>query len=113
MASKLSVGKVGLGTKRWRARKAGNRPEGVTNHLARDFAATTPNMKWVTEITYIRTAAGWLDLAVVVASYARQVIGWSMQPQLDRELVLQAVVMAVWQRTTPEAVMLHADRGTQ
>ncbi len=98
--------------KRWRGRKAGQRPEGVSNHLARDFTATTRNTKWVTDITYIRTAEGWLYLAVVL-DCSRQVIGWSMQPTLGRVVVIQAVLMAVWQRTTPAAVILHSDRGTQ
>ncbi len=99
--------------KRWRGRKAGQRPEGVSNHLARDFSAATPNTKWVTDITYIRTVEGWLSLAVVLDLCSRQVIGWSMQPTLGREVVLQAVLMAVWQRTTPDTVILHSDRGTQ
>ncbi len=99
--------------KRWRGRKAGQRPEGVSNQLARDFSAATPNTKWVTDITYIRTAEGWLYLAVGLDLCSRQVIGWSMQPTLGRELVIQAVLMAVWQRTTPDAVILHSDRGTQ
>lgn len=99
--------------KRWRTRKAGTRPDGVTNQLARDFTAVTPNTKWVTDITYISTAEGWLYLAVVLDLFSRQVIGWSMQPQLGRELVIQAVLMAVWQRATSETVILHSDRGTQ
>lgn len=49
----------------------------------------------------------------MLAVFTRQVIGWSMQPQLDREVVLQAVLMAVWQRPTSDAVILHFDRGTQ
>jgi len=99
--------------KRWRTRKTGTRPEGVTNHLARDFAAVTPNTKWVTDITYIPTAEGWLYLAVVLDLFSRQVIGWAMQPQQDCGLVLQAVQMALEQRTTSEAIVLHSDRGTQ
>lgn len=99
--------------KRWRRRKSGERPQGVTNHLARDFRAETPNAKWVTDITYIRTAEGWLYLAVVLDLFTRQVIGWSMQPRQDCELVLQAVRMAVGQQTISEAVILHSDRGTQ
>lgn len=96
-----------------KSRKPGVRPQHVTNHLARDFGAETPNTKWVTDITYIRTGEGWLYLAVVLDLYSRQVIGWAMQPQLSREVVIQAVLMAVWQRTTSEAVVLHSDRGTQ
>lgn len=99
--------------KRWRRGKSGLRPHDVTNHLARDFSAESPNTKWVTDITYIRTGEGWLYLAVVLDLFSRQVIGWSMQPQLGREGVLQAVLMAVRQRTTSEAVILHSDRGTQ
>ena len=99
--------------KRWRSRKAGERPQDVTNHLAREFGAETPNAKWVTDITYIRTAEGWLYLAVVLDLFSRQVIGWSMQPRQDCELVLQAVRMAVGQWTTSEPVILHSDRGVQ
>ena len=52
-------------------------------------------------------------LAVVLDLFTRQVIGWSMQPQLDREVVLQAVLMAAWQRPPSAAVILHSDRGAQ
>ena len=99
--------------KRWKGRKSGDRPAGITNQLARDFTAPAPNAKWVTDITYIATQEGWLYLAVVLDLFSRQVIGWSMQPQLTRDLVIQAVLMAVWQRRNPEAVILHSDRGTQ
>ena len=43
-----------------RGRQSGQRPNGLSNHLARDFAVTEPNTKWVTDITYIRTGGGWL-----------------------------------------------------
>ncbi len=99
--------------KRWRTRKAGTCPEGVTNHLARDFAAAQLNTKWVTDITYIRTAEGWLYLAIVLDLCSRQVIGWAMQPQQDCDLVIQAVQMAVGQRRSSEDLVLHSDRGTQ
>lgn len=99
--------------RRWRGRKSGNRPDGLTNHLARDFAATAANTKWVTDITYIRTGEGWLYLAVVLDLATRRVIGWSMRPSLDRQLVLQAVLMALWQRPGDSPVILHSDRGTQ
>ena len=60
--------------RRWRSRKSGDRPQDVTNHLARAFGAETPNTKWVTDITYIRTGEGWLYLAVVLDLFSRQVI---------------------------------------
>lgn len=99
--------------RRWRGRKSGRRPDGLTNHLARDFATTEPNTRWVTDITYIRTGEGWLYLAVVLDLATRRVIGWSMRQSLDRELVLQAVLMALWQRPGDQPVILHSDRGTQ
>lgn len=99
--------------RRWRGRKSGDRPAGLDNHLARDFAAAEPNTKWVTDITYIRTAEGWLYLAVVLDLATRRVIGWSMRQDLDRDLVLQAVLMALWQRPKDRPVILHSDRGTQ
>lgn len=99
--------------RRWWGRKSGERPGAVINHLARDFAATEPNTKWVTDITYIRTGEGWLYLAVVLDLATRRVIGWSMRQNLDRDLVLQAVLMALWQRPKDSPVILHSDRGTQ
>ena len=67
----------------------------------------------MTDITYIPTQEGWLYLVVVMDLFSRQVIGLSMQPRLTRDLVMQAVLMAVWQRRSPETVILHSDRGTQ
>ena len=53
------------------------------NLLDRDFCADKPNEKWVTDITYIRTDAGWLYLAVVMDLYARCIVGWAMRPDLS------------------------------
>jgi len=99
--------------RRWRGRRPGARPGGIDNRLARDFTAAEPNAKWVTDITYIRTVEGWLYLAVVLDLYTRRVIGWSMGNTLGREVVLQAVVMALMQRRGKAPVILHSDRGTQ
>lgn len=99
--------------RRWKRRISGDRPVGITNQMARDFTAPVPDAKWVTDITYIPTREGWLYLAVVLDLFSRQVIGWSMQPQLRRDLVIQAVLMAVWQRRNTDVVILHSDRGTQ
>jgi len=57
-----------------------------------------PDQAWVTDVTYIRTHEGWLDLAVVVHLFSRRVIGWSMQQRMTKELVLDALLMAVWRR---------------
>jgi putative transposase len=99
--------------RRWRRKPTGTRPASVENHLARDFTAEQPNTKWVTDITYIRTAEGWLYLSVVMDLFSGKIVGWSMSPRQDRQLVLQAVLMALWQRTDRSPVVLHSDRGCQ
>jgi putative transposase len=99
--------------RRWRSKVSGRRPDGVSNHLARDFVAQAPNTKWVTDITYVRTAESWLYLCVVVDLYSGIVVGWSMSPRQERQLVIQAVLMALWQRADRSPVILHSDRGCQ
>ena len=83
------------------------------NHLQRQFTVNEPNKAWVTDITYIRTHEGWLYLAVVLDLFSRQVIGWSMQSRIDRELVLNALLMAVWRRQPKQEVLVHSDQGSQ
>ena len=99
--------------RQWRRKRSGTRPAYVRNHLERDFTATEPNTKWVTDITYIHTAGGWLYLCVVVDLYGGKVVGWSMSTTQDRQLILRAVLMACWQRPNRQPVILHSDRGTQ
>jgi putative transposase len=65
------------------------------NRLQREFTVERPDTVWVTDIMYIRTWLGWLYLAVVVDLYLRRVVGWSMKPTMARELVLDALIMAV------------------
>jgi putative transposase len=67
----------------------------------------------VTDITHVRTQESWLYLCVVVDLYSGIVVGWSMSHCQDRQLVLQAVLMALWQREAKTAVILHSDRGCQ
>src|SRR5262252_1635580 len=84
----------------------------VPNLLKRQFTVTRRNKVWVTDITYIRTWQGWLYLAVVMDLFSRQVVGWSTGPTIHRELVLDAVLMAV-RRRRPRGTMIHSDQGTQ
>lgn len=97
-----------------RPRHHGGHPAVVApNHLNQQFDVAGPNQVWVTDITYIRTHEGWLYLAVVIDLFSRQVIGWSMQPRMDRELALNALLMAVWRRQPKETVTVHSDQGSQ
>jgi len=68
------------------------------NTLQRQFTVAKPDRVWVADITYIRTWQGWLHLVVVMDLYARRTVGWSMEPTLAREVVLDAVLTAVWRR---------------
>ena len=76
-------------------------------------SVVAPNQAWVTDITYIRTHEGWLYLAVVLDLFSRQVIGWSMQSRMDRELAINALMMAVWRRNPKTPVIVHSDQGSQ
>ena len=68
------------------------------NRLQRQFNPDAPDKRWVTDITYIRTHEGWLYLAVVVDLFSRKIIGWSMQSRMTKDIVLNALLMAVWRR---------------
>ena len=81
--------------------------------LSRQFDAPAPNHKWVAHFTYLWTAEGWLYIAAVVDLFSRRVIGWSMQTTMTVQLVTDALVMAIWRRGKPEAVLHHSDRGSQ
>jgi putative transposase len=94
--------------------KRGGAPSLVApNHLQRQFDVQEPNRVWVTDITYIRTYEGWLYLAVVQDLFSRQVVGWSMSSRIDRELAMNALLMAVWRRQPSNTVMVHSDQGSQ
>lgn len=82
------------------------------NLLKRDFTVSKPNTAWVTDITYVRTWEGWLYLAVVMDLFSRKVIGWSVRPTIVKELVLDAVLMAVRKRR-PKKALIHSDQGSQ
>jgi putative transposase len=83
-----------------------------SEHPQRQFTVTRRNKAWVTDITYIRTWEGWLYLAVVMDLFSRKVIGWAAGPTIHRELLLNAVLMAV-RRRRPSGTIIHSDRGTQ
>ena len=82
------------------------------NTLQRGFTVQQPNTAWVTDITYVRTWEGWLYLAVVIDLYSRRIVGWSTKPTMARELVLDALLMAV-RRRKPTHGLIHSDQGSQ
>jgi putative transposase len=80
--------------------------------VKRDFSAAAPNLLWVADITYIPTWAGFLYLAVVLDAYSRRIVGWSMATTLAKQLVLDALNMALATRR-PRGVIHHSDQGSQ
>lgn len=83
------------------------------NLLGQDFSATLPNEKWLADITYIDTAEGWLYLAAVLDTYSRTIVGWSMSTHLHKQLVEDALHMALGRRHITDDLIHHSDQGSQ
>ena len=105
--------KAQVGYKNRRSYNGGKPAVVAMNTLDRQFVPNRPNQAWVTDITMIRTYQGWLYLAVVVDLYSRQVVGWSMQSRMHTDLVLKALVMAIWKRKPKPGLIVHSDQGSQ
>lgn len=84
----------------------------AANLLQQDFHADQPNQKWASDTTYIWTQEGWLYLAVVLDSFSRMVVGWSMAALQDATLVVNALEMALARRCPQAGVLHHSDRGS-
>lgn len=91
----------------------GQRSAIADNVLDRQFQAEAPNQKWVADFTYIWTAEGWLYAAAVLDLYSRRIVGWSMHDSMTSQLVADALMMAVWRRGKPVALLHHSDQGSQ
>jgi len=83
------------------------------NLLEQDFSAIAVNERWASDITFIWTGQGWLYLAVVMDLYSRKVVGWSMSRRVDRQIVVDAMQMALDQRRPDAGLIHHSDRGSQ
>jgi putative transposase len=83
------------------------------NVLDRDFTATRPNERWVTDITYIWTDEGWSYLAAILDLFSRSVVGWALSESLSTDLPLAALQMAAHRRHLEPGLLHHSDRGCQ
>ena len=81
--------------------------------VERDFSADGPDQLWVADITQVPTWAGWLYVAVVLDAWSRRIVGWSMAPQMQTRLVVDALGMAVERRQPKGEVVHHSDQGSQ
>jgi putative transposase len=85
----------------------------AANLIAQRPAPTAPNQCWLTDITYLQTAEGWLYLAAILDKWSRRVVGWACGPTLHTSLVLAALHDALKRRRPPKGVLHHSDRGSQ
>lgn len=83
------------------------------NLLKRNFTASKPNEKWVSDITYIKVEKGFVYLAVVMDLFSRKIIGWSLDTTMTNQLIIDALNMAVASRRVEPGLILHSDRGVQ
>ncbi|NHN35616.1 IS3 family transposase [Paenibacillus agricola] len=83
------------------------------NVLNREFTASKPNEKWVTDITYVSTNEGWFYLASVMDLFSRKIVGWHMSERMTKELVLQALKQAYGRQHPGQRLLHHSDRGSQ
>lgn len=91
----------------------GARSAVADNVLERQFQAEGRNQKWVADFTYTWAADGWLYVAAVLDLYSRRIVGWSMQESMTSQLVVDALMMAVWRRGKPVALLHRSDQGSQ
>ena len=85
----------------------------VPNRVAQHFTVAAPNRVWVTDITYVATAEGWVYVALVMDLFSRKFVGWAVETFVDGRLPLAALHMALGQRDPDASLVHHSDRGVQ
>ena len=86
------------------------RPDDLVN---RNFSVPSPNVLWVSDLTYVRTVAGFVYVAFVVDAFARRIVGWRVSSSLHSNLVLDALEQALHARERDRRLIVHSDRGSQ
>jgi len=104
--------KAQIGYKRYYI-KGGKLANVAANVLDRNFNPDEPNQAWSSDITYVRAYEGFLYVATVPDLFSRRIVGWSMDTTMDRDLVIRALLMAVWGRQPKNALLVHSDQGSQ
>lgn len=109
-----SLGLQGRQRRRFRTTTKSNPAHPVApNLLRRQFCASRPNERWVTDITYIWTDEGWCYLAAILDLFSRRVVGWALDATLNTSLPLQALNAAICRRAPSAGLQHHSDRGCQ
>ena len=97
---------------RWTATPRSELPA-APNRLQREFWASAPNRRWISDITSLRTGQGWLHLAIVLDLFSRRIVGWAMHATLTQALAREALAMALADRHPAPGLLFHSDRGGQ
>lgn len=85
----------------------------TANVLRQNFEAPAPNLKWVSDITYIKVGRNWMYLAAVLDLFSRKVVGWALDNHMRESLIIDALEMAVSRREPKGNMLIHSDRGVQ
>ena len=101
------------GYKRHKGFPGGNVSYVAPNTLDREFQVDHPNQVWVTDFTYIRTYEGWLYVTTIMDLFSRLIVGWSMKSRAKADMVIEALLMAIWRRKPEDKVLVHSDQGVQ
>lgn len=111
----LGISGVRAGRKRPRTTQPGDPAQRPSDLLERCFDAVAPNRRWVADITYVLTVAGWVYAAFVMDLFARRILGWQVADNLRSDLALDALEMAIWARRHEriDGLVHHSDRGVQ
>ena len=116
------MGDLGLsGARRGKAYKITTRSDERQHRpndlVDRQFSAPAPNRLWVADLTYVKTHAGWVYAAFIIDVFSRMVVGWQLSNSLRSDLALDALEMAVWNRTRQgqvlDGLIHHSDKGVQ
>jgi putative transposase len=111
----LGIGGVQASRKRPRTTLPGDPADRPRDLLERCFDAPAPNRRWVADITYVLTLAGWVYTAFVMDLFARRILGWQVADHLRSDLALDALEMAIWacRHEVIDGLVHHSDRGVQ
>ena len=83
------------------------------NLLNRHFAPAAPNQVWTADLAYVWTGEGWLYLAVVLDLFNREIVGFSIEPRMTADIVVEAPAMAWFRRKPAPGLLRHSDRGSR
>jgi transposase InsO family protein len=116
------MGELGLsGARRGKAYKVTTRSDDRQHRprdlVDRDFTAPAPNRLWVADLTYVKTHVGWVYAAFIIDVFSRMIVGWQLSNSLRSDLAIDALEMAVWNRTREgqvlDGLVHHSDKGVQ